>query len=93
MRCDKGKPAAKQGRKAYGPPRASFEEVAGSPNSVAGLERELRPPTERRHAMPTEDHSSDRSHQGLPQGEGLDVLEEVPEVIGLPKRNALGNPS
>src|SRR5215212_11875700 len=22
----------------------------------------------RRHAMPTEDHSSDRSHQGLPQG-------------------------
>src|SRR5829696_9658293 len=36
-RCrDKGKPAAKRGRKAYGPPRARGEEVAGLSNGDGG---------------------------------------------------------
>src|SRR5215203_5701998 len=37
LRCrDKGKPAAKRGRKAHGPPRARWEEVAGLSNGDGG---------------------------------------------------------
>src|SRR5215218_6661339 len=62
---EKGKPVVRQGRKAQGPP--SWE-VAGLSNS-SGEATKLRPLMGRRHAMPKEDHtSSDRSHQGLPQG-------------------------
>jgi CSLREA domain-containing protein len=43
-------------------------EVAGLPNSAAGLERELRPLIRRRHTMPTEEHNSGRPHQDVPQG-------------------------
>jgi hypothetical protein len=41
---------------------------------------ELRPLMERRHTMPTEDHSSDRSDQGVPQGVDLSLDELAKEL-------------
>jgi hypothetical protein len=35
-RRDKGKPAARRARKAYGPPRARWQEVAGLSNGDGG---------------------------------------------------------
>jgi hypothetical protein len=52
---EKGKPVVRRGRKAYGPPRARWEEVAGLSNSRGGAS-ELRPYKEERERMqlPTE---------------------------------------
>jgi CSLREA domain-containing protein len=66
VRCEKGKPVVRRGRKAYGPPRASWEEVAGPPNSAAELESSAL--SGGGATMPTEDQRSDRAHPGVPQG-------------------------
>jgi hypothetical protein len=56
-RRDKGKPAAKRGRKAYGPPRARWEEVAGLSNGERGGATKRAPPLgEGRKRMSAEDH-------------------------------------
>jgi hypothetical protein len=43
-RRDKGKPAARRARKAYGPPRASLWEVAGLSNGDGGGATKRAPP-------------------------------------------------
>jgi hypothetical protein len=77
---EKGKPVVRRGRKAHGSPRDSWE-VAGSPNSVVGQQRSSAL-FWGGGTLPTEEQSSTRSDQGLPQGGGVELsLDELAKEL------------
>jgi hypothetical protein len=66
-RRDKGKPAAKRGRKAYGPPKARWgEEVARLSNGVGGG-------ATKRSAIPTVSSKQEAGHSSPTQAKRLDT--------------------
>ena len=65
-RRDKGKPAAKRGRKAYGPPKTRWEEVARLPNGVGGG-------ATKSSAIPTVSSKQEAGHISPTQAKRLDT--------------------